>query len=939
MPLERGGRADKIGNRYEVKCIISELLKLISEKNYSIVIEALGDDERGTDILVNRSDGIIEHQQCKARNSSNVDWSVSDLQSRGILEKWKFQLERTESRCVALTSPIACSFLVDLHSRACNTSRNPKDFFDYQIENSDKKFVSFYQKFCNAMSLDVTEEIDIAKSIDFLRRIRVNQLSEDALEENVFRDIEWHFVTAKNIVYNALYEYVANEDIYGSEITLLTLKKFLEKQKLVLRLRDGDETIAPLIEKFNREYRSCFRPLKEGLLDRREATCCIDYIRNGKSFIISGNAGVGKSGCTEAILNFCEKEEIPHIAIKLDRRIPVGNCELWGKQLGFQGSFSYALDMVSRNQISVIILDQLDALRWTQANSSEALSVCMELIRQVRYINYERTKKMVLVFVCREYDLKNDNNICSLFQDNEAEDQKTIWGKVTIGNLDENEVKRIVADQYENMTVKTKDLLKTPANLYIWQQLDEKEKIADCTTSGNLIETWYYQIRQKSGSVGVEETAVTHTVDTIVNKLEQCGRLYILKKMLSVEVSGLEYLISTGLLFSDGKKVGFVHQSILDYFISKSMMDRYLCGERLETIIGERNRQTPGKRYQVQMFLQNLLEYDSSEFLAAGDEMLASNQMRFYMKYVFYEILRQIKEPDETTEEYLLKKWKDSGIWKYIVNEVYTGNHRYVKMLREHGTLDEWMTDEERRTVVFQLLESVSMELDEYDSVWIQKYAFQNEEDDKQLFRCFLHDISCDSDAMFELRMLFYEQYPQWTQGVYLDVKSILEKDETRYIRMIAFWLKHNITSEGKKVYYYEESLLECEGGISIQNENYVLKLLLPYIPKEAGWKMKYSEWCGNELHQSGLERATVEIIKKANQILISRDPKLFGRDISLIWEKDILYLMKFYCMAFVIYQLVLVIGFYYIWQVIWIITYSISLAEKRIGWHIQKKY
>ena len=51
--------------------------------------------------------------------------------------------------------------------------------------------------------------------------------------------------------------------------------------------------------------------------------------------------------------------------------------------------------------------------------------------------------------------------------------------------------------------------------------------------------------------------------------------------------------------------------------------------------------------YQVQMFLQNLLEYDSGDFLSAGIKMVESAGIRFYVKYVFYEILRQVIEPDE----------------------------------------------------------------------------------------------------------------------------------------------------------------------------------------------------------------------------------------------------------------------------------------------------
>ena len=50
MPFEKGGRADKQGNRYEIHCIIYEILKILNETNYSVVIDALGVDEVGTDI-------------------------------------------------------------------------------------------------------------------------------------------------------------------------------------------------------------------------------------------------------------------------------------------------------------------------------------------------------------------------------------------------------------------------------------------------------------------------------------------------------------------------------------------------------------------------------------------------------------------------------------------------------------------------------------------------------------------------------------------------------------------------------------------------------------------------------------------------------------------------------------------------------------------------
>lgn len=58
------------------------MLKVLDETNYSVIIEALGANEIGTDILVTTFDGLKEHQQCKARNASKEYWNISDLNQK-----------------------------------------------------------------------------------------------------------------------------------------------------------------------------------------------------------------------------------------------------------------------------------------------------------------------------------------------------------------------------------------------------------------------------------------------------------------------------------------------------------------------------------------------------------------------------------------------------------------------------------------------------------------------------------------------------------------------------------------------------------------------------------------------------------------------------------------------------------------------------------------
>lgn len=204
MPFEKGGRADKQGNRYEIHCIIYEILKILNETNYSVVIEALGVDEVGTDILVTTFDGEKEHQQCKARNASKEYWGILDLKGKGIFSTWKTQLNRDNNRRVSLVSPIACSFLVDLHNRSCNTSGKAEDFYDIQIMKSSKEFQKFYKDFCVEMDLNNEKEVDVLKSIDYLKRIFYKQISEYELQERINQNIQYLFSSEQKSVYNAL---------------------------------------------------------------------------------------------------------------------------------------------------------------------------------------------------------------------------------------------------------------------------------------------------------------------------------------------------------------------------------------------------------------------------------------------------------------------------------------------------------------------------------------------------------------------------------------------------------------------------------------------------------------------------------------------------------------------------------------------------------------
>lgn len=321
--------------------------------------------------------------------------------------------------------------------------------------------------------------------------------------------------------------------------------------------------------------------------------------------------------------------------------------------------------------------------------------------------------------------------------------------------------------------------------------------------------------------------------------------------------------------------VSFTHQSILDYFLAEKMLQRYFQGENIISIIGDKEVQTPGKRYQIQMLLQNIEECDPDNFVNVGKQMLESNDVRFYVKYVFLEVLGQCTSIIYSIEKFVLEYCEKEEFENHIIDNVIYGHTTFVELLLENEVLDRWMRDDRRKNVAINLIASLHPQYSNNDVAFIKKYAFISKDDDEKLFRCFSFNIHEDTDDMFELRMEFYRRYPEMLD-LYINLKEMFQNCELRAVTFIEFLLNYKIKKNGKKIYRYEEEFLDEYSEIMIKNGEVVIDKLLPYIPREKEYYSIYSEWSGRYSYRKGLERACVEIIKKANAALINKDPEAF---------------------------------------------------------------
>jgi hypothetical protein len=880
LPYETGGRANKFGNRYESRWVVNQLLRLLKEEIASVTIEAIGEEEVGVDLWIKNLDESQECHQCKARNGSKEYWDLGDLSTRLIFEKAKQQLDSNKNVTYSLVSAVAGMMLNDLTIRAQNSNSNPEDFYHYQIETS-ASVSSAFKSFSKYMELNIQTAQGRSLAYEYLKRIHMVQYPDDGnVKRSLCEAIKYLFVGDVEAIYSLISNFPIENNLLGKEITVYMLNNYLEAQpSIATRHLYKDQKIIPRIEYYNNEFASSFVPINNSIIHRTESDECYSEIINGKSIIIHGKAGSGKSGIIFEFMKRLKKNNIVHFALKLDRRIPEHTSEKYGESLGLPASPIFCLDAISKSDEAVLILDQLDAIRWTNNHSRTALEVCKEMIREAEYVNKTRDKKLVLVFVCRTFDLKNDRGIKELFLKYENKEESLHWKEIVISEMDDDYVKAIVGDAYPNLARKLQVLLRTPSNLYIWTNIEVQRRINTYLTSSDLIKQWWEQLQLNYEAKGNSSSQLLELKEKLVKNIERTGILMIQEQLLGgFSIVGKEYLLSSGLFLSNGNQVGFVHQSFYDYFSVEKMLNQVYEGVTIYEIIGPKDKQTPMKRYHLQMFFENLLEFDMDKFIDIGKELLHNDEVRFYMKYAFLEVLSQSESISENAHLFLIESLKNDYWRKHIIDAVLIGHPTFIKFLIQEGYISVWLKSVQDSGTGYMLLRSINTALPDELTSLLCPFAFKDAETDNKIYMSLCRDIKDDSDNMFEFRLEIMIKRPELC-NTYVHWDTLLNSNPERAIRLLDLIVKNIHFEKHKSTHVLDQNSIDKFIKVAARNPLHIWNIFMPYLA-EVTYNItnlcdeKLYFWETRQYTEQNFGRTYVQMIKESAKAIIADNPK-----------------------------------------------------------------
>ena len=876
MSLETGGRSDKQGNVYENRCLAQVLIQLITEEITSVVVEPIGENTDICEFYTVGKDGRKTYFQCKGSNEMNDHWTPSDLHRHKLFSRVQ-NLLRSDPECeFRFISPLYYSGLDDLCSRA-KKYPSAENYLEYALTNNKLRAVfSACEKYFHldrSNSDQLKELINLLSRCEFL--VRPNNSETIQHLDQLISVYFWGEAENTRIL---LENYVNDTASYGKELTNSDVLNFLSEKGIQPIGRLSETRIAPAISRLNVSFSESYKAIQGAIFHRASSDLLIQAVEAGKSVILRGKAGSGKSGCIRELINHLERNHIDYLAVQLDKHVPNDNADQYGKSLGLPGSPVNSLSLLSGSKPCVLILDQLDALRWTALHSPTALDVCKEMIAQVRGINENTEGRVSLVFSVRTFDFENDNGIRSLFSEEKQEKAESPWSVIDIGSLTDEEVIQIVGEDYKQCPRRVKELIHVPSSLYVWLNLDSRKGINQIASAQDMVLSWWSQIQESYANAGNNRTSLADCISKIVTSISCSGSFALPQAMFMEYTQELKYLASGGMLIVENGRLSFAHQSFLDSFLLEKDLDAIFTGrQNLLSLVLSWGVQLPLLRYRLSALFQNVVESNQGLFVNQAKTFLESDQIHYYYKAAVFETIGQLATPEPIIFKIIDEYYEKTEWHGFILQTVYERHPFFIEHLSTQQSFD-WLSKEG-----IPLLTSMRYYSPSFVVSKLREMMESGTATAEQAISIIGTEINEESDEFFALRMDIYRSDCSFLTGIHFINLERTQPDHI--IQVLIMFLSNTDMRVAQHVYIDNEKRTQ----FCIENYRSIIGSLFDLLCNCAEktplglHTMVYSReryWLPQQSEPS-LAREIVDLVKVSLKILAINAPEEAMRYIS----------------------------------------------------------
>ena len=626
MPLP-GGSAEKFGNRYEGRWTVACLLDVMDEVADSIRLEPPGPEDQGFEFWVAKQ-GIREFHQVKRQHYSG-NWTLYTLVEEGVLTDFLTRLQDSSVSCVFVSGNSAGQ-LEELSDRA-RGSASWEEFNEVFLSADEWR-----KRFDRVR--DSLPHLPEHETYERLKRVHTLPVGErfllTTIESRVSTLVDGDAATAIDILAEMA------SDLVHRELTAHDIWTHLGSRGFSRRHWDKDPHVLSAVEEANRRYLGLLRDQAIGriVLPRQETAIVHGRLREDSQkpgVLVSGEAGVGKSGVMLQVVEELATAGIPVVAFRADRLESTQLPDRVGEQIGLPGSPANVLAAVAQGQFCVLVIDQLDALSLASGRNTELFDCVYEIIRQA-----QAHPNMRVLLACRKFDIENDYRLRGLT------DSDGIAETVPVDRLAHETVRNVVTRfglDANSLNLNQLNLLSVPLHLKLLSELvaDEEINALNFETAQDLYARfWEYKqkvIRERLGRP-VQWTQVVYALCDYMHNRQTLSTPEVVVEDWS---SDTDAMVSENILVLENQRYSFFHEGFFDYAFarrfaggSQSLLGLLLSGEQRLFL-----------RAQVRQILLYLRDTEFDRYIANLEETLSSSDVRFHIKQVILALLADLSEP------------------------------------------------------------------------------------------------------------------------------------------------------------------------------------------------------------------------------------------------------------------------------------------------------
>lgn len=832
MSPRAGGEADKFGNRYEGAWTVRHLLYVLLGAAESITVEDVGAIAEGAEFTYRRAEGVEVHQLKRQHGTANT-WTIRSLQAMGI---WRIASGHAEAgREFHFVSTLPSQVLQELCDKA-RRSGSVKALVDDWLTNEPLQ-----RAFTELASPTIFGSAGAAWKA--LNGIWIRWPDErDVVQENAVLAGLLLEGSSGRLASIALGDMVQQN--LGVELTATRMAEELPAYGLRFQAPTGVAAIAEKLHEVTSNWSdSIQRELLRPAIAREEAAQLMAEIsEESKLVFVVGTAGSGKSAVLSQAVEQLSQVDTPALAFRLDRLEPFSSTEDLGAQLGLDLSPVAALASVAQERLSVLLIDQLDAVSLVSGRMPRNFDSIANLVREAAAF-----PKMKLVLSCRQFDLNNDDRIRDLAV---RSGSRTL----TLGPLGDAQVDSSVQSMgldSSGLLPAQRELLRSPLHLVLLATVASEPGALNFRTIGNLFDA-YWDRKRREVTQRRAGTRFEPVISALAEAISARQRLSVPASVLDTDDLAVdaEILVSEHVLVRDGREVAFFHESFFDYAFARRWVSR---SESLVAFLlsGE---QELFRRAQVRQILIYLREADQERFVEEVRGVLASDRVRFHVQDAVLSVISGLEEPTTQELEMLLSlqtgsPLPSSTLWERLRSQA------WFERLDADGQIAEWLSNRDKhyQERAWELIVGVVNELpdrvvqllsevqgDDYYSErvrWVLRYAALNR-----------------SRALFDLfvNAVLEGMYAEHEHDMWLSSQDLIERPDWAIEFLSAFFVRRPGALE-LNTWMQVAALMKSDNGaktlmaeVGQRSPKLYCEALLPYLLEVM--EVTASETDGDEL-------------------------------------------------------------------------------------------